>query len=207
MVKRGKYVILEGGEGVGKTTQRDLLVEYLKTKNINAVSMYEPGSTPMGIEIRNLIKRTDLSRETMTNVLLFTAARAEMVKEIRKYLNDGVWVISDRSWLSTAAYQGYGERNVNLDDLDTIFKIALGDLVYPDVGLILSVPLNISDKRLEKRGEKLDYFELQNNEFMERVQGGYEALAKKLGWPIIDGDQSIEAVHQEIIKVIEPVIV
>lgn len=190
---KGKYIILEGGEGVGKTTQAELLIQALAAQGQEAVYVQEPGSTPFAIGLRELIK-SPIERSSKTNVLAFNAARAETMIQIESILATGRWVISDRSWLSTIVYQCYGEGQ----DLETVRSVCeYAVTVKPDLVLVLDASAESVAPRLEKRGGT-DYFEDLATEFHERVRQGYLEEAHRAGFPIIDAGTGVSAVSEAI---------
>ena len=190
----GKYIVIEGGEGVGKTTQAELVIQKLAKHNIEAVYIQEPGSTAFAQALRGLIK-SNTERTSKTNVLAFNAARAETMAQIQEILATGKWVISDRSYLSTIAYQGYGEGQ-DIEAIRTICKYAATR--EPDLAMIINADADVVAERLEKRGEAGDYFEDMQSEFHERVRAGYLAEARNEDLPIIDGNQAIDKVTEDV---------
>jgi dTMP kinase len=201
MQTRGKYIVIEGHDGVGKSTQVALLREKLASSGIETTQLHEPGNTPIGNEIRTLIKNGDILRDSMTNLLLFTASRHESWLAVRKDLDRGTWVIAERNYLSSLAYQGYGE-GVDLDLIMRLTKEYTDEqYMQPDVTVILS----LSDegertKRIRDRGELTspDTFESRNAQFQTMVKQGYLALAKKYAIPVISASQSREIIAEQI---------
>ena len=195
MTKRGKYIVLEGGEGVGKTTQATLLVEVLRAYSITAEIVREPGGDPVGEQIRSILLAEDSEIEAKAEVLLFNAARVQTLKQIELKLAQGIWVVSDRSYVSTMAYQGFG-RGLALDDLQTICENAVADL-WPDLLLVMHCSAAIATSRRTSRGVN-DRFEQEAAEFHERVNAGFAALARLQDIPVIDADPSEFEVQQAI---------
>lgn len=200
---KGRYIVLEGGEGVGKTTQIKLLVGRLALFGIETRSdIREPGGTPMGEEIRRLLKDQDLPRAPETNLALFNAARIELQQQvIVPELEANKWVVCDRNRLSSHAYQGHGEglslRHVR-DECDRATQYAAVDLE-----MVLWVDEPERQHRLAERGGT-DYFEAKDPRFHQRVIAGYEKEATVLGIPYIDGNGSPEEVHERIWEYVEP---
>ncbi len=195
----GKYIVIEGGEGVGKTTQADLLIRKLSERGIEAVYMQEPGSTTFAKGLRILIK-SETSRTPKTNVLAFNAARAETMSQIEQVLATGRWVISDRSYLSTIVYQGYGEGQ-NIEEIRAVCKYAVTH--DPDITFILDSSPESNLDRISKRGEATDYFENMQLDFHQRIRQGYLTEAQIEGLPIIDGNSSVTKVSGDIWKYVE----
>jgi len=191
---RGKYIVLEGGEGVGKTTQARLLVEHLKQANIDAVVMREPGSTPFAQEMRKLILEGP-PRSTKANVLAFNAARVEVVQEISQILNSGKWVIADRSYLSTIVYQGHGE-GLDIEKVRAVCDFAT-ELQKPDKFIVLDVEPAVAVHRRNERGVT-DYFEDMNSQFHDTVREGYKIEAKRMSAPVLDASGTVAEVSELI---------
>jgi dTMP kinase len=201
-----RFVTFEGGEGSGKTTQIKLAADWLKEHGIFALSTAEPGGTPLGRKIREiLLNRGPCTIGAEAELLLFAAARAQHVREtILPALETGQWVLCDRFADATLAYQGFGR------GLDTGFiKILNAFSVFsltPNMTLLFDLPVETSLARAEKRAvggppeTAEDRFEHENHYFHARIRKGYLTLAA--GEPerfrIIDGTADIETVHQEV---------
>lgn len=189
-----KYIVLEGGEGAGKTTQANLLIKRLATEGISAVYVQEPGSNGFGKKLRDLIK-TSTARTPRTNTLAFNAARAETMADIKTELDRDNWVVSDRSFLSTVVYQGYGEGE-NLEEVRKISEFAAS--IKPDLMIVLDVDTEQSAQRLNFRGQPGDYFEDKNPEFHQKIREGYLNEANNYDYPIVNGKLSEEAVSESV---------
>lgn len=178
---RSKFIVIEGLEGAGKTTARDVVVETLRQNGINdIVFTREPGGTQLAEKLRSLILDTkSVGDETITDtaeVLLFYAARVQLLETVIKpVLSRGVWVVGDRHDLSTQAYQG-GGRGINPDMLATLRQTILGDFT-PDLTLYLDVTPEIGLSRARARGE-LDRIEQESLDFFNRTRVRYLALAE-----------------------------
>lgn len=197
---RGKYIVIEGHDGTGKTTQASRLQSYLESYGKEVLQTQEPGGTPITDKIRNIIKDGTLDRTPITNLLLFTASRAETWHNtIEPTLKLGKWVISTRNWWSTLAFQGYGE-GVALETIEAATKnYTTSDYMSPDYGFILTLEsMEEMKKRIAKRGEENipDTFETKDNDFQNRVQKGYLEVASKYDIPLIDASRSIEDVYR-----------
>ena len=193
------FITLEGPDGCGKSTQVRLLAQHLRTLGLDVLQTREPGGTAISDQIRQVL--TDLSNTPMhprTEILLFSASRAQLCHEvIRPHLQAGGTVLSDRFFDSTFAYQGYGHR-LDLEALRTITTFATGGLI-PDITFLLDIPAEEGLLRRKQHGgwNRLDAYNL---EFHERVRQGYLALAQAepQRWLTIDGRQSVEAIQQEL---------
>lgn len=202
-MERGKYIVIEGADGTGKTTQADLLQDYLKAHGKQVIHLKEPGGSPIAEAIRTVILDGTLERSPMTNILLFTANRHELWHaKIKPALEQGIWVISTRNYWSTLVYQGYGE-GMNSAIITAITNtFTESGYMHPDAAVILTVnDLATSHRRIQKRGplEKPDPFESQSEVFQERIRQGYLHVAEHYGLPIINAEQSPETVSGQII--------
>ncbi len=206
----GLFITFEGTEGGGKSTQIARLAERLTALNLKVRQMREPGGTPIGEEIRHLLKHSEANHAMApeTELLLMNASRAQLVREvIRPALAAGEVVLCDRFYDSTVAYQGYG-RGLDLTHVQSVIDFAIGE-TKPDLTLLLHVPVAVSETRRSLRGEEQrDRFEEADREFFLRVEAGYEAIAKAEPnrVKIVDATQSIEAVGAEILRHAQPFI-
>ena len=202
---RGKTVVIEGNDGTGKSTQVELLAEWLKQeKNIDSYVAHEPAGTPTADAIREIIKNGSLDRSPKTNLLLFTAARHEIHLREQRELAKGNWVLKARDWSSTVAYQGSGE-GLSPQFIEDITRIFTDDsYMNPDYKIILTLDNITRQERISGRGEleNLDTFESKDVNFQQRVNEAYLNIATAKGYPTIDAGQSIEAVQAEIRQII-----
>lgn len=199
-MKQGKYITLEGGEGVGKTTQAKRLINRLASVGIRAEEVREPGGDEYA-ELLRTILLSDVARSPESDVLTFNAARTQTLARIRKLQEKGTWAIVDRSSLSTLAYQGYGE-GVDLEFTRLICD-AVTKLCQPDLQLLLVAKTAELESRRAKRGV-LDRFEQMDKGFHQRVNAGYLKEAKRLKIPIVDASGSLKEVEERIWKLVKP---
>ena len=201
----GLFITLEGTEGGGKSTQIKLLVDRLESKGRSVVQLREPGGTPIGEEIRHLLKHSDVNRgmSPETELLLMCASRAQLVSEvIRPALEQGHVVVCDRFYDSTIAYQGYG-RGLNLEKVRGAIDLAVGE-TRPDLTLYLHVDVVTSEHRRATRGDEeqqpRDRFEEADRSFFERVERGFAAISAEEPdrVKVVDASRSIEEVNAEI---------
>lgn len=204
-MKKGLFITLEGTEGSGKSTQIAVIKVHMEAKGHKVVCLREPGGTPIAEEIRTLLKtpRKDDNMCDKTELLLMYAARAQLVETVIKpLLAAGTDVICDRHDLSTVAYQG-GGRGMNMDDINAIRKVVLGDF-RPDLTIIIDVDPKIGMQRARNRGE-LDRFELSQIDFFERVRNTYLEYAKTHQdfVCVVDGHKEISAVSHDVIACLD----
>jgi dTMP kinase len=196
---RGRYYVIEGTDGAGTTTQAEKLIRDLGRASL----VEEPGGTPIGREIRKILKDTQLPRDPTTNLDLFTIARFELVQQvIRPNLDEGVNMVSDRNWFSSWAYQGFGE-GLSLDYIYRKSQDNLGAFMWPDFSVIIDIPVEVSEERIKKDGRGPDYFESKGKDFFENVRQGYLNFSETYNIPVIDGTQNIDEVHDDIVDLIQ----
>ena len=194
--RRSLFITFEGGEGSGKSTQSEILARAMNDAGRTVLRIREPGGTELGESLRDLLLHRHAGISPEAELLLFLAARAELVRSvIRPALDAGTVVICDRFADSTFAYQGYG-RGLDLKRLRALNDWATGGLV-PDLTVLLDVPVEAGLKR--KHGE-LDVFQLEDVEFHRRVRDGYLALsgAEPKRWLVADGTQALELIARKI---------
>lgn len=204
--QEGKYIVIEGHDGTGKTTQADLLQQYLESRGKRVIHLKEPGGSPVAEAIRGVILNGNLERTPMTNILLFTANRHELWHaKILPELEKGTWVVATRNYWSTLAYQGYGE-GMNASIITAITS-TFTDKRYmkPDFSVMLVLKDVNAKHRIAQRGklENPDPFESKNDDFQQRVARGYEAIAREYDIDSVDASASIDDVHAAIRQRIE----
>lgn len=198
----GKFVTFEGPEGSGKSTQITRLAARLRAGGREVVATREPGGTEIGEQIRNIVIHNARGDEMCpeAELLLYTAARAQLVREvIAPALRRGAVVLSDRYLDSSAVYQGVG-RNLPADSVDQVNRFAVGGIM-PHLTLVIDVPVEVSFARIRQRASELpDRMERVERGFFQNIRDGYLALARR--WPervmVIDGTQTPEAIEQQI---------
>ncbi len=190
------FITLEGPEGSGKSSQLPDLAEFLRGQGWDVLTTREPGGTPIGDQIRQILMRLDNQElHPRTEILLFLASRAQLVEQVIKpALREGKLVLCDRFGDSTLAYQGYGH-GLDLDILRTMLDFAT-DKLKPDLTLLLDVDVEtgLQRKRKEDEWNRLDAYELA---FHQRVREGYHELCRQEPerWRVIDAMQPKEAVQ------------
>ena len=195
----GKFITIEGGEGVGKSTQIGRLRDFVAEHGVEVVVTREPGGTKRAERIRELLLET--SDETMPStcelLLMFAARSTHIENVIRPALARGAWVICDRFTDATYAYQG-GGRGLSLDNIASLERMVQGTL-RPDLTLLLDAPLDVSSARASARNAAAgtsDRFEQERRDFFERVRNAYldRARQEPKRFAVIDATQSLEAV-------------
>ena len=191
MNRRGKYIAFEGWEASGKSTQARLL-----SQRLDAVLTREPGGTALGLAIRDLLLGDGPAPTERAEALLFAADRAQHLAEVvEPALAEGRDVVTDRSYGSTLAYQGYG-RGQSIEELMRLVEWTSGGLL-PDLVVFLTVGVDTADDRL---GDQRDRMESEDVDFAQRVVEGFGALAEADPdrWVVVDGAGSIEEVAQRV---------
>jgi dTMP kinase len=203
----GVLISFEGSEGSGKTTQISRLAQRLQKRGLEVVSTREPGGTAIGEQVRNIIVHNSGGDEMCaeTELLLFAAARAQLVREtIAPALLRGAVVLSDRYLDSSTVYQGIA-RNLGKGPVNEINRFAVGN-VMPHITVVIDVPTDVSLQRIHQRASDLpDRMERENIDFYEKVRVGYLVLAR--GMPerfiVVDGTKSEDAIEKQIWTAVE----
>lgn len=202
MAVRGLFITVEGGEGVGKSTNMAFLEAHLREQDIDLVVTREPGGSLLGEDIRQLLLRPrNESVDPMTELLLIFAARAQHIMErIEPALNSGKWVLCDRFTDATYAYQS-GGRGVDASAVRRLESLVQGEL-RPDFTLLLDAPVEVGMARARGRGA-LDRFEQEQRDFFERVRATYLQLAEESSgrFRLIDASQPLADVQRQLQKV------
>jgi len=204
-MSRRPFITFEGSEGCGKSTQVERLAARLKKLRIPFLISREPGGTPIGETIRELLQFAphNSSMTPETELLLFEASRSQLVREtIKPTLERSVCVIADRFFDSTTVYQG-AARSLDREMVERLNAFAVGDCV-PDITFVLDVDATTAELRMQKKPRKADRMEQEPAEFYERVCRGYRDLATREPNRIvlIDGSPNADEIENEIWNVL-----
>jgi len=198
------FITFEGIDFCGKSTQVELLKKYLTGKKKIVELIREPGGTTISEMVRSIL--LDKVHENMCNeteIFLFSASRAQLVREkIRPYLMKGYYVISDRFHDSSTAYQGFG-RGLSIEAIIKIHNLAIGETI-PDITFFIDIPVEEAENRKrQKLHRELDRIEVSERDFFEKVRNGYLYLSKDKRFRKLNGTQSVQEIHQQIVNEIE----
>ncbi|OHB68530.1 MAG: dTMP kinase [Planctomycetes bacterium RBG_13_63_9] len=199
------FFSIDGGDGTGKSTQGELLCDWLRGRGHEVVTCRDPGSTPLGEAVRGLLlERHDLRIDRRSEMLLYMAARAQLVEEvIRPALEEGRTVVSDRYLLANVVYQGHGGQ-LDVDTLWEVGRVATGGLM-PDLTIVLDMAAEAAAARISRQ---LDRMEQQGSEFHGRVREGFlaEAGRRPNEILIVDATGTVEQVQTRIREAVEGVL-
>jgi len=191
------FFSIDGGDGTGKSTQAALLCEWLRGQGHEVVACRDPGSTPLGEAVRCLLlERHDLAIDRRSEMLLYMAARAQMVEQvIRPALGTGKTVVSDRYLLANVVYQGHAG-GLDVETLWEVGRVATGGLT-PDLTIVLDMPAESAAARLERQ---LDRMERQGEAFHARVREGFliEATRDPTRMVVVDASRPVPRVHADV---------
>ena len=194
----GKFVVLEGGDATGKTTQTARLATRLRGEGREVLATFEPGGTDLGVSLRRLLLDDPVTVEPEAEALLMAADRAQHVLEVvRPALARGDWVVSDRFVPSSLAYQGVG-RGLGVPAIEIVNGIATGGL-EPDLVIVLDLPPEVATERF---GAARDRLEEEDDAFRLAVHEAYRDLAGTRGWVLLDAAGAIEEVEAQIWSVV-----
>jgi dTMP kinase len=196
----GKFIVLDGPDGCGKSTQTKLLAQWLEQRGVETETFRDPGTTAIGEKIRQILLNPEhIAMSTRTELLLYMAARAQLWQEkIAPALNKNKCVILDRWLSSTCAYQGYAGGF----GIEKVVKIARDCLErpWPDLTIILDVDLATAATRLKSQ---LDRMEQKGDGYHQKVRKGFMQLAKKQkNFAVVNATKDIEIVHRKIVELI-----
>lgn len=201
---KGKFLVFEGIDGSGKTTQLNLLGEKLSTRGYQVLYTREPGGTRIGEAIRELLLDPQHSELVpVAEALLYAAARAQHVAQvILPALREGKIVLCDRFLDSSIAYQGFG-RGLDVGQLEKLNGPATAGLM-PDLVLLLDFPCDTGMERIAESGRGVDRIEQEDRVFRSKVRAGYLALAGRDAdrYRVIDANRTIEQIHHDIVRVV-----
>lgn len=195
IIKRGKFLTVEGTEGVGKTTNIAFIKSWLERNGIEYVATREPGGTPLAEEVRALLlaPRAEKVHENAELLLVFAARAQHLAQVIEPALAQGKWVLCDRFTDATYAYQG-GGRQMEKSTIATLERLVQKSL-RPDAVILLDIPVQLGLERARGRGE-LDRFEQEDIAFFERVRAAYlERAGANRHYRIVDASQTLEQVQ------------
>lgn len=199
------FISFDGVDGAGKSTQIRLLTDWLSARGRAVVTCRDPGSTPLGERLRSiLLDHHDTPIHRRSEMLLFMAARAQLVEEvIRPALGAGKWVISDRFLLANVVYQAHAG-GLSIDEVWQVGNVAIGG-VRPAKTLLLDMPAASAAKRIQRESDRM---EAQGLEYLDRVRQGFLAEAKRQPEQIIviAADREPGAVHADVVAAIEPLL-
>lgn len=199
MLQRGLFITVEGGEGVGKSTNMAYLNDRLSSLGVDIVVTREPGGTQLGEDIRELLlkPRSGDVADTAELLLMFAARAQHLAEVIEPALAAGKWVLCDRFTDATYAYQG-GGRGLPMPLIRELEQLVQGDL-RPDYTLLLDAPVSVGMSRAQGRGE-LDRFEQEQQNFFERVRVSYLRLARESSgrYRLIDASCTLEEVKAQL---------
>jgi dTMP kinase len=201
IMPRLPFITFEGSEGSGKSTQADRLAVHLQRCAIPCILTREPGGTPIGETIRDLLQFAphNAAMTAETELLLFAASRSQLVREvIRPALERGACVIADRFFDSTTVYQG-AARKLDRQMIERLTTFAVGDCL-PDITFVLDVDVTTAESRMQHARRKADRMEQQPAEFYDRVRKGYREIAARDSGRIalIDGSRDADAIENDI---------
>ena len=199
-MQSGKYIVIEGNDGTGKSTQVELLARYLADRGEKVMTIHEPAGTAMADAIRTVIKNGSIPRDGLTNLLLFTASRHDIWQEASQKLRDGWYVLSARNYISTLAYQGAGEGIDGVLIRQLTEQFTDERYMKTDATIVLTTDSAHRRQRIAQRGslDKPDTFEARSDDFQTRVNRAYRTIAAESHYPLIDASQSIEAVQKDV---------
>ena len=198
---KGLFITFEGADGCGKTTQLNLLKDYLIEKGYEVVLTREPGGKGLGEKLREILLKFDGEVSNRCESFLFLADRAQNIDIIVKpAILDGKIVLCDRHTDSSVAYQGYG-RGLDIEEINTLNNLATGGL-KPDLTLVFDVDVETSMKRV---GDEKDRMESSGVEFFNKVRNGYLELSKKEPdrIKVIDSTRTIEQVQTDVLNIVD----
>ena len=197
MTSRGKFITLEGVDGAGKSTHLAWLVNHLRGLGRTVVQTREPGGTPLGEKLRELLLHEPMHLETEA-LLMFAARREHLEQVIKPAIARGEWVVCDRFTDASFAYQG-GGRGLSIEKLGQLENWVQEGL-QPDLTLLFDLPIDIAAQRMAGAARQLDRFEQEQADFHERVRAAYLARAARMPARVrvIDSRQSINQIQKQL---------
>jgi dTMP kinase len=202
---RGRFITIEGGDGAGKTTQAELLAARLERSGFGVRLTREPGGSPGGEAVRQLLLADDSADwDAKAEALLLVAARRDHVEKlIAPALTDGYWVVCDRFGDSTIAYQGYGH-GLDVSELAALGRFALGDF-RPNLTLVLDLAVELAEARAAARPASPDRFERLDRGFRDRLRQGFQQIVSACPdrCVLIDASGDRQSAHRAIVAAVE----
>jgi len=200
------FITFEGIDGCGKTTQIDRLKSYFEETNRKCHTFREPGGTAISEEVRKLLLHGGDEMNSVTELLLFSAARSQLMSEqVIPLLNKGEIVILDRFYDSTIAYQGYGRNSAPIEEIQYLNKLASHHTI-PDLTFYLKISPKTAKKRTE--GAEKDRMEKAGDSFFSKVTDGFDQLSRsEERIRVVDGNQTESAIHLEIREIVDNCII
>jgi dTMP kinase len=198
----GRFLVLEGGDGSGKSTQARLLAEALRDRGVTVCETFEPGATATGAVIRELLLHRPEAIAPPTEALLMAADRAQHVEEqIVPALERGEWVVCDRFLPSSLVYQGV-VRGIGVAEVEALNRIATAR-AQPDLVIVVDVPDAVAAQRAKASRDRL---ESEGDAFHAAVRDAYRTLASERGWVVVDGTGDVDRVAKRIWLLVEPLL-
>jgi dTMP kinase len=189
-----RFIVLEGGDATGKSTQLERLAARIGERGIEVVTTFEPGATALGKRLRALLLDESDPVDPIAEALMMAADRAEHVAEvIRPALARGAWIVSDRFVPSSLAYQGVG-RGLGVHEVEQLNELATGG-IQPDLVIVLDLPPEAARERL---GPQRDRLEGEDDAFALAVHEAYRDLAKARGWVVVDASMPPDEVADAV---------
>jgi dTMP kinase len=201
MISRGKFITLEGVDGAGKSTHLSWLVNHLRSLGHTVVQTREPGGTPLGEKLRELLLHEPMHLETEA-LLMFAARREHLEQVIKPAVARGDWVVCDRFTDASFAYQG-GGRGLSMEKLHQLENWVQEGL-QPDLTLLFDLPIDIAAQRMVGAARQLDRFEQEKADFHQRVRDAYLARAAQMPKRVrvIDSRKSVEHIQKQLEELI-----
>lgn len=199
-MSKARFITFEGVDGAGKSTGLEWFVAALRQRGIELLVTREPGGTPLGEKLREILLHEPMHAETEA-MLMFAARREHVEQVIRPALQRGTWVISDRFSDASFAYQG-GGRGVPLAKLEQLEQWVHGDL-QPDLTLLFDIPIEVARQRLDNNAS-LDKFEREKGEFFERVRQAYLSRVARMPqrYAVIRAEKSLQEVQRQLADIV-----
>jgi len=202
-MSKAKFITFEGVDGAGKSTHLEWFADALRQRGINLLMTREPGGTPLGERLREILLNEPMHAETEA-LLMFAARREHVAQVIHPALQQGIWVISDRFSDASFAYQG-GGRGVALTKLEQLEQWVHGDL-QPDLTLLFDIPVEVARQRLANN-ISLDRFEQEQGSFFEKVRQAYLARSQKTPdrFAVIHAEKTRDEVQKSLEKIVSSI--